>query len=63
MLKVDEHLHRLAHNRIRLASLDVDDEADAAGIAFVIRVIKTLAGRGKVVRIEHGAHILTSPPT
>jgi hypothetical protein len=62
MLQVDEHLHRLAHDCIRLASLDVDDEADATGVALVIRVVETLPGRRKVVRIEH-AHILTSLAT
>ena len=63
VLEVDEDLHRLAHNPVRLASLDVDDEADTAGIAFIPGVIETLRRRREVVRAGHGRHILTSPST
>ena len=41
MLKILEHLQRLRHDRVRLAALDVDDEADAAGVVFVPRIVQT----------------------
>ncbi len=38
--------------------LDVDDEADAAGVVLGFRVVKALCGRGEVARIDHGRDIL-----
>ncbi len=63
VLEVDEHFHRLAHNPVRLAPLDVDDETDTAGIVFIAGVVETLCRRREVVRAGHGRDILTSPST
>ena len=35
MFQVDEHLQRLRDDVVRPLTLDVDDETDAAGVAFV----------------------------
>ena len=48
--QVDEDRERLADDRVRPAALDVDDEADAAGVVLVSRVVETLSGR----RSGHG---------
>ena len=45
VLQVDEDLQRLLHDRVRAAALDVRDEADAARIVFMCRVIETLSRR------------------
>ena len=44
VLQVDEHLQRLPHDRVRPAPLDVDDEADAAGVVLVAGIVETLGG-------------------
>ena len=43
--EVDQDLERLAHDRVRAPPLDVHDEADAAGVVLVARVVETLGGR------------------
>ena len=35
-------LDRLAHQLVRLVALDIDDKADAAGVAFVRRIVEAL---------------------
>src|SRR5579883_289176 len=42
MLQILENLQRIADDVVRLTVLQVDDEADAAGIVFVARVVETL---------------------
>ena len=42
-----EDLDRLADDVVRLAVLQIDDEADAAGIVLVPRVVQALCGRGQ----------------
>ena len=41
VLEVLEHLERLADDVVRRAALDVDDEADAAGVVLVRRIVQT----------------------
>src|SRR5579872_1068937 len=45
MVQVDEDLEAFEQNVMRLAVLEVGDKADAAGIMFVTRIIKSLGGR------------------
>ena len=42
VVKVLQHLDRLLEDLVRLASLHVDDEADAAGVVFEPGIIQTL---------------------
>jgi len=42
--EVFHHLNALFNNRVRLLALHIDHKADAAGVFFVLRVIKTLLG-------------------
>jgi predicted mannosyl-3-phosphoglycerate phosphatase (HAD superfamily) len=42
MFQIREHLDRLLHNSAGLATLDIDDKAQAARIMFVSGVVKTL---------------------
>src|SRR5262249_769033 len=44
VLQVDEDLHGLADEVARFAPLEVHDEADAAGVVFVLRVVQALLG-------------------
>ena len=46
MREVLQHLQRLADDGVRLAALDVDDEADAAGVVLVPGVVEALRFRG-----------------
>jgi hypothetical protein len=46
MLEVDQDLKRLAHDRVRPPALDMRDEADAARIMFVRRIVEALGGGG-----------------
>ena len=46
VLQVHQDLQRLLHDGVRLAALDVDDEADAAGVVLVHGVVETLRGAG-----------------
>jgi hypothetical protein len=50
--QVDEHLERLADDGVRAHALDVDDKADAAGVAFERRVIEALRRRAAGVAIH-----------
>ncbi|MFO1425425.1 MAG: hypothetical protein U1F11_00315 [Steroidobacteraceae bacterium] len=58
VVEVLEHLDRGAQDLVRLAALDVHDEADAAGVALVARVVETLllrrsqAGSGLAGRLD-----------
>ena len=40
MQQVDEHLQRVAHDRVRALPFDVRDEADAARVVFESRVVQ-----------------------
>ena len=44
-IEIDEDLQTLANNAVRLHALDVGDEADAAGVVLVSRVIQPLFRR------------------
>ena len=45
--QVHQHLQRLPHDRVGTTPLDVHDEADAAGVVFVQRIVQAgRAGRG-----------------
>jgi len=48
--QVDENLEGLADDRVGLASLDVDDEADATGVVLVAGIVEALGGRLAGVR-------------
>ena len=50
MLQIQENLDRHFDNVVRLAIVQIDDEADAAGIVFVPGVIQPLPGRSDGVR-------------
>ena len=52
MQQVDQDLQRLLHDRVRLAALDVDDEADAAGVVLVLGIVET----GRVGRAREKRH-------
>jgi hypothetical protein len=39
MSEVDENLHALQHNIVRLSSLDIRDESNAAGVMLVLRLV------------------------
>ena len=59
--EVDENPERLAHDRVRPPALDVDHEADAAGVVLAARVVQPLGGRrtgngGSVLNFGHGLH-------
>ena len=43
MDQVLEHLQRAFEDRVRLLALDVRDEAHAAGVAFVVGAVQTVA--------------------
>ncbi|MCY1243459.1 hypothetical protein D9M72_564750 [compost metagenome] len=43
--QVFEHEEAVAHDLVRLLTLQMRDEADAAGIVFVARIIETLFSR------------------
>ena len=45
MVEVPQHLDRLLQDVVRFAALDVDDEADAAGLVLEPRIVKTLLCR------------------
>ncbi len=48
MIEVAQHLDGLLQDAMRLAALDVDDEAHAAGLVLEPRVVEPLLSRGKV---------------
>jgi hypothetical protein len=43
--EVDQDRERVADDGVGFAALDVDDEADAAGVVFILGVVKALLGR------------------
>jgi hypothetical protein len=45
MRKIDQNLHTLGHDIVRLAAFYIRDEADAAGIMLMLRPIEALSGR------------------
>ena len=45
MRQVDEDLQSLGDDVVRLLALDVDDEADTAGVVLVLRIVETLLRR------------------
>jgi hypothetical protein len=48
VVEVLQDLDRLLQDPVRLAALDVDDEADAAGVVLKPRVVKALLRRQAV---------------
>ena len=52
--QVDEDLQRLPDDRVRAPALDVDDEADAAGVVLVARVVEAV---GRKVAVRCGTRI------
>ena len=46
MIEVAQHLDRLLHDAMRLATLDVDNKAHAAGIVLEPGVVESLLARG-----------------
>jgi hypothetical protein len=42
MFEVLENSDRLLHNPMRLSAFDINDEAKAARIMFMVRIVKTL---------------------
>jgi hypothetical protein len=44
VFEVDENLERLLDDLVRAAALEVNDEAHAAGVVLVRRVVQTLLG-------------------
>ena len=59
MFQIDQDVQRLAHDVVRALALHVHDEPDAAGVAFVPRVVQTLRGRGQAgIGAGHGPHIV-----
>ena len=47
MEQVDHYLERLTHERVRALTLDVDHEADAAGVVLESGVVETLRAWGE----------------
>ena len=46
--QIDEDRERIADDGVGFAALDVDHEADAAGVVLMLRVVKPLLGRRSV---------------
>ncbi len=55
VVEVFQNLQRLLHDRMALLALDVRDEADAARIVFVRRVVQ--AALGEVLNVLFGGHV------
>ena len=53
VLQVNEDLQRIADDVVRLAVLEIDDEADAAGIVLVARIVQALLVRESVAESCH----------
>ena len=51
MQQIDQQLQRLADDAVRLLALDVDDEADAAGVVLVPRIVEALGGHRLVTGV------------
>ena len=45
VIEIHEDLQALLHDLVGLAALDVDDEADAAGVVLELRIVETLLRR------------------
>ena len=56
MGQIDEDLHALLNDVVRLLPFDVGDKADTASIMLVCRVVQTLRGRraGRMSVVVHG---------
>ena len=64
MVEVLEDLQALLDDLVALLALDVGDEADAAGVVLVVRVVQTLRGGNRVNRllvIVHGDTVCEGP--
>ena len=53
MHKVLQDLQALQDDVVRRLAVDVDDEANSAGVVFVGGIVKTLSG-GQLVRVSTG---------
>ena len=51
MIKIGEDLQALLEDLVGLAALDVDDEADSAGIVFKPRIVEPLLHRTGVLLV------------
>src|SRR5690606_25799898 len=54
MLEVFENLQAVFNDLVRLAPLDVGDEADAAGVALEARVVHAAGGRQARIETANG---------
>ena len=64
VVEVLENLQALLDDLVAFLALDVSDEADAAGVMLVLRVIQTLRGGNRVSRllvIVHGDTVCEGP--
>ena len=50
MVKIDENFQSAFDGRVALAALDVGDEANAARVMFIARVVQTLCRRKSHVK-------------
>ena len=53
MLQVDQHLEGVPDDSVGAVALGVDNEADAAGVVLVARVVEALGGRWRSVWHKH----------
>jgi hypothetical protein len=51
VVEVLENLQALLDDFVTLVALDMSDEADAAGVMLVLRVVQTLGGGNRVKRL------------
>ncbi|AJX01694.1 hypothetical protein BM45_3124 [Burkholderia mallei] len=64
VIEVLEDLQALLDDFVALLALDVSDEADAAGVVLVLRVVQTLRGRKRALRllvVDHGDTVGKGP--
>jgi hypothetical protein len=64
VVEVFENLQALLDDLVAFLALDVSDEADAAGVMFVLRVVQTLRGGNRVSRllvVVHGDTVCEGP--
>ncbi len=62
MIEVAQDLDGLLHNAVRLAALDVDHEADAAGLVLELRIVEPLLRRRRNSPIVIGHGFPLTPP-
>ena len=55
MVEIDQNLKTLFEDRMRLAVLHVGDEADAAGIMLLRRIVETLGARSQRINAREMA--------